>query len=453
MNLWQSVRAGVANIVSRLRPIFERVFVSTRQAGVAVTEDTALTYSAVWACVSVISRTIAAMPWHVFERSAQGRKTVEGMVSWLLNNQPNAEMTAFSFREALMLHVLTWGNGYAEIQRDLAGRPVALWLLLPDRVTPARDVETGALIYRVWDDAGGIVELAADQVLHIHGMGFDGLVGYSPIRMAARTIGMAIAQDVFGQSFYANGTVFGAVLEMPGGMNPAQIAESEKYYNDHHKGPDKAFSIRVAPAGVKVHNLSMPMTDAQFLESRKFSVTEIARWYGVPPHKIAELDRSTNNNIEHQGIEFVSDAIVPWAVRLEQEVNVKLFGIRAQGRVYTKLAVNALMRGDSKSRAEFYRLMTQMGAMSINEVRAMEDLNGIGAAGDQHLVQLNQTTLEWLVENPEGAKASVTESTAPAQESASTTEASGDTPSQADRAGNVIRAGALEWYRAARRQA
>jgi ATP-dependent Clp protease protease subunit len=127
----------------------------------------------------------------------------------------------------------------------------------------------------------------------------------------------------------------------------------------------------------------------------------MARLVGIPPHKIADLDRSTNNNIEHQGIEFVTDCIVPWCTRLEQEANVKLFAPRAQGKVYTKLSVQSLMRGDSKSRAEFYRLMTQMGAMSINEVRALEDLNGIGAAGDARLVQLNQTTLEWLVENPD----------------------------------------------------
>jgi hypothetical protein len=196
--------------------------------------------------------------------------------------------------------------------------------------------------------------------------------------------------------------------------------------------------------------MGMPMTDAQFVESRQMSITMAARWLGVPPHKIADLTRSTNNNIEHQGIEFVTDAIVPWAMRLEQEANSKLFGLRSTGRIYTKLIVNALMRGDAKSRAEFYRTMTQIGAMSINEVRELEDLNSIGPAGDQHLVQLNQTTLEHLVENPGGPAPAPQPEPAPAQD------ADDDQPpqptAQLDR-GAVIRAETLAWLREQRKQA
>lgn len=442
MSLWQTI----VNLV-RPRPTRERTYIPSGQAGVLVNEDTALTYSAVWSCVSVIARTVAALPWQVFEKTAEGRKPVDGMVAWLLNNQPNPEMTAFSFRETLMLHALTWGNAYAEIQRDLAGRVVALWPICPDRVTVCRDELTGAIIYKVWGEAG-TSELSADQVLHIHGMGFDGLMGYSPVRMAARAIGIGIAQDVFGQAFYANGTVFGGIIELPGGLDPAQIETTEKYHNEKARGPDKAFSLKVTPAGTKVHQLSMPMTDAQFLESRKFSVTDIARWYGVPPHKIADLDRSTNNNIEHQGIEFVTDAIVPWAVRLEQEANTKLFSVRAQGRVYTKLSLNSLMRGDSKSRAEYYRIMTQIGAYTINQILAMEDENGIGPAGDSHLVQLNQTTLEWLVEHPEGQAAGAAPADTPVDGPADPS--ADDAPPKPT---NVIRRQALDWARQQRNQA
>lgn len=421
----------------------KRVYLSPNQAGVLVTEDTAMTLAEWWACVSVISRTVAALPWGVFERSSQGRKPVEGMISWLLNSQPNPEMTAFSFRETIMAHVLNWGNGYAEIQRDMSGRIVALWLITPDRVTVER--RDGALVYRVMSDDAREQILAADQVFHLHGLGFDGLVGYSPVQMAARSIGVGIAQDTFVQSFYANGTMMGAVVEMSATMNPQQIADVETYYNGKHRGPDKAFKIKVAPSGTKVHQMGMPMTDAQFVESRQMTVTMAARWLGVPPHKIADLTRSTNNNIEHQGIEFVTDAIVPWALRLEQESNIKLFGARAQGRVYTKLLVNALMRGDAKSRAEFYRTMTQIGAMSINEVRELEDLNGIGSDGDQHLVQLNQTTLEHLVANP-GSLAK------PAPTPAPPPEPEDDEEPQAAPT-NVIRAEALAWLREQRRTA
>jgi HK97 family phage portal protein len=209
---------------------------------------------------------------------------------------------------------------------------------------------------------------------------------------------------VFGQAFYANGTTFGGFVEVPGTMSPEHIKLMEDSLNEKHGGPERAFKVRVIAQGMKVASPSMPMTDAQFLESRKFSVTEVARWFRVPPHKIADLDRSTNNNIEHQSIEFVTDTVMPWLARLEQEANIKLIGARAAGSVYTKFAVNALMRGDSKARAEFYRAMVSMGAMSINEVRALEELNSVDA-GDEHLVQLNQTTLKRLVEDPPEPKA------------------------------------------------
>lgn len=432
--------------IFRSRPnVWPRAFIPGMQAGVFVDEDSAMTLAEWWACVSVISRTVAALPWGVFEKTQAGRKPVFGTVDWLLNNQPNPEMTAMSMREAMISHVLNWGNGYAEIQKDLAGRPIALWLMTPDRVFPERDRITGDLRYRVLQSDGQTTFLSPSQVLHVHGLGFDGLVGYSIVQMARRSIGIGIAQDTFGQAFYANGAAFGSMVEIPATMSPKQIQDAESYLNDNNKGPDKAFKVKVVAGGTKVHNQTMPLNDAQFVESRGLSITAAARWLGVPPHKIADLSRSTNNNIEHQGIEFVTDAIIPWATRLEQEANVKLFSARAQGRVYTKLLVNALMRGDAKSRAEFYRTMTQIGAMSINEVRELEEMNGIGEAGDQHLVQLNQTTLEHLVaEPPDPAHANHDPSTAPDPHPSD--------PSTADPSPttNVIRRTALEWWRSQR---
>lgn len=398
MNLTLRLRQALYALVGRTAPGEARFFISSRQAGVIVNEDTALGLGEWWACVNVVARTVASLPWGVFRRTDAGREAIDGQLDWLLNNRPNPETSAFSFRETLIAHALNWGNGYAEIAWDLAGRPAALWILPPNCVTPERDKDSGALQYKVLGGDGKATILAAQDVLHLHGLGFDGVTGYSVARMAARSIGLGIGQDTFAGAFFGNGTQLGNVLEMPGSMTPQQIADAEAYYNDKHQGPDKAFKVRVAPTGVKVHPLGMPMTDAQFIESRQLTITMAARWLGVPPHKIADLTRSTNNNIEHQGIEFVTDSIVPWCQRLEQEVNFKLIGARMHGRVYTKLAVNGLMRGDAKSRAEFYRTMTQIGAMTINEVRALEDLNGIGTDGDEHLVQLNQTTLDRLIE-------------------------------------------------------
>lgn len=450
MSMWRRFMAMATGLV---RPLAERVFVPMRQAGALVTEDTALTLGEWFACVNVIARTVAALPWHVFSRSALGRSQVDGSIAWLLNTQPNPEMTAFSMREAMVAHLLTWGNAYAEIQRDLSGRVVALWLLTPDRVCVERRREDNALIYRVRNEGAAESILTADQVFHVHGLGFDGLVGYSPVRLAARSIGVGIAQDTFAQSFYANGGQLGTVLEMPAGMNPQQIKDMEALYNEKHQGPDKAFKVKVAPSGMKVHPIGMPLNDAQFVESRQFTVTMAARWLGVPPHKIADLSRATNNNIEHQSIEFVTDAIVPWAIRFEQEANIKLFSPRAQGKVYTKLIVTALMRGDSKARAEYYRVMVAIGAMTINEVRALEELNGIGPTGDAHLVQLNQTTLEWLVANP-GAKAAAPAPAPAPQEGDGKDGDGGDGQQRPPRsADNVIRREALEWYRVQRKEA
>jgi HK97 family phage portal protein len=392
------LQRAIYALVARYSPGDHRVFIGRRQAGVLVTEDTALTLGEWWACVNLVARTIASLPWGVYQKTDNGREPMDNGIAWLLNNRPNPEMSAFSFRETLIAHAVNWGNGYAEISWDMAGRAAALWIIPPDRVVPERNPDTDALQYRISGGDGKQTILQSSDVLHVHGLGFDGVTGYSVARMAARSIGLGIGQDTFATAFYGNGTQFGNVIEMPGQMNSDQIKLAEAYYNDAHSGPDKAFKIRVAPSGVKVHPLGMPLTDAQFIESRGLTITMAARWLGVPPHKIADLTRSTNNNIEHQGIEFVTDAIVPWCQRLEQEVNFKLFAPRSQGKLYTKLNVNGLMRGDAKSRAEFYRTMTQIGAMTINEVRALEDLNGIGEDGDEHLVQLNQTTLERIIE-------------------------------------------------------
>lgn len=440
----QRILAAAAGLL-RLQP--NRVFVPMRQAGVVVNEDTALTLSEWWACVNVIARTMAALPWHVYERTTQGRRPLDSSVAWLLNNQPNPETTAFSFRETMLGHVLNWGNAYAEIQRDLAGRPSALWIITPDRVVPER--LNGRLQYRIFYEDGGSTVLEPTSIFHLHGLGFDGLTGYSPVRLAARSIGLGLAQDSFAASFYANGAHVGTVVESASGMNATQISDMEKYLNEQHAGPANAFRTKVAPSGIKVHSMTMPLNDAQFIESRGFTVTMAARWLGVPPHKIADLTRSTNNNIEHQSIEFVTDAIVPWATRLEQEANVKLVGARAQGRVYTKLQVNALMRGDSRARAEYYRAMLQLGVMSINEVRELEELNSIGPAGDAHLVQLNQTTLDYLVSNP-GAKAATQPSPAPAPLEG---DGAGERESAPDSPSNVIRESALRWAREQRRSA
>lgn len=391
-------------VTSRLRPTGQ-TFVYRKAAGALVTPETALGYAAVWACVRVISESIAALPWRVHRLAGSGSEPFpDHPVDWLLHFSPNGEQTSFTFRETLVSHLLIWGNAYAEIVRDLGGRPTALWLIEPHRVQVQRP-ESGALEYLVSNEAASQTRLAAENVLHWRGLSPDGVTGYSPVAMAARSIGVGIAQDEFAASYYGNGTMVGGVLKVPGSLSAEQIKQAESHFNAKHRGPANAFNVRIAHAGMEYTPTPIPMTDAQFLESRKFSVQEIARWFRVPPHKLADLERATFSNVEHLDIEFARDTLTPWALRLEQEVNLKLFGRNTQGKVYSRLNLNGVMRGDSKARSEFYKSMATLGVMSVNEIRALEDMNGIGDAGDQHLVQINQTTLERIGEEPAPAAA------------------------------------------------
>jgi HK97 family phage portal protein len=380
------------------KPQGSRSWFSSRHAGVRVDHDNALTYSAVFRAISYISAQIAVLPFDVYRRSQNGaRQRVDNGLRYLLHTRPNPEMSAFAFRETLTAWALSWGNGYAEIEIGIGGEPVALWPISPDRVEVMRS-PVGEIVYQV-SGKGEPVYIPAERMFHLHGLGFDGLVGYSVISMAARSIGIGLAAEEFGAAFFGNGSTLGGVLTMPGTLSDTAYERLKNDWQGRYVGPKSAHKPAILEEGMEWKSIGIPPGDAQFLETRKFQVSDIARWYGLPPHKLADLDRATFSNIEHQSIEVVVDTLTPWATRWEQEANYKLFR-RNRGQYYSKLALNALMRGDSKSRAEFYREMSNLGAFSVNEIRAFEDLDPIGAVGDKRLVQLNMTTLEKVGEDP-----------------------------------------------------
>ena len=386
--------------VARQKPDGSRVFFfGATQSGQYVDQDIALNYAAVWACVRVISETVAQLPWKTYQKTTRGKKeAATHPVSWLLHTQPNPETTAFRFKRAQLAHALLWGNSYAEIERDTSGRPLWLWPIHPSRVKPERD-QDGELVYRISPkDGAPEAVIPARDMLHFRGLGDDDIVGTSVVAKAKQSIGLGLAMESFGSSFFGNGTHMGGALMHPGKLSPEARKNLEESVQKR-AGRDNALRTLVLEEGMKFERMGTPPEDAQFLESRTFQVLEIARWFRVPPHKLYDLSRATWNNIEHQSIEFVTDTIVPWTCNLEEEANIKLFGRQQRGVVYTKFALNAMLRGDTASRYSAYATARQWGWMSVNDIRELEDMNPV-PGGNQYLVPSNMTTPKKLEEAP-----------------------------------------------------
>jgi len=359
-------------------------------SGKTVNERTAMQTTAVYACVRILAETIASLPLNVYRSTDSGKeKAIDHQLYYLLHDEPNPEMTSFVFRETLMSHLLLWGNAYAQIIRDGRGKVLALYPLLPDRMTVDRTTE-GQLYYEYRRDTGYVI-LRPEDILHIPGLGFDGLVGYSPIAMAKNAIGMAIATEEYGGKFFANGASPGGVLEHPGVVKePARIRES---WNAVYQGSGNAHRVAVLEEGMKFQPIGIPPEQAQFLETRKFQTEEICRIFRVPPHLVANLDKATFSNIEHQSISFVVHTIRPWLVRLEQGMNKALLSPSEKGRYFVGFVVDGLLRGDYASRMQGYAIGIQNGFLSPNDVRSLENMNVI-EHGDIYAMNGNMLKLE-----------------------------------------------------------
>lgn len=378
-------------------------FVVSTTAGVSITPDLALRNSVVWACLRYLTQSVAQLPWRVLEVIEANRVTTKFAdfeaqwrpnhpVDTLLGREPNREMASFSFRETMLGWSLLWGNAFAEIQRDGSNRPVALWPLHPSRVTIDRDAE-GVLFYEVSGERGPQVRLRQEDVFHVHGFG-DGPIGYNVVQYAAQSIGLAAAQELFGAAFFGNGAHMGGFLIAPGQMGNPAVKNLLDSVNSRHRGPQKAHGWHVLDAGFEVKETSFNPKDSQAIEARQNQVEEITRWFGVPPHKVQHLLRSTFNNVEHQSIEAVVDSIAPWVTRFEQEADRKLFLSGERPRHFTKMSLAGLLRGDVAARAAFYQSMRNMGVLSVNEIRAAEGMNAIGPEGDIRVMQGQYMTLQ-----------------------------------------------------------
>ena len=362
-------------------------------AGKMVNETTAMQTSAVYACVRILAEAIASLPLHVYQRGADGGKELhyDHPLYRLLHDEPNDEMTSFVFRETLMSHLLLWGNSYAQIVRDGRGFPIALYPLLPDRMTVDR-ANNGRLVYTYRSDSGVIV-FRREDILHIPGLGFDGLIGYSPIAMAKNAVGMSIATEEYGSRFFANGATPGGILEHPGTIK--DIKRVKESWEAGYQGTDNAHKMAILEEGMKFHPIAIPPEQAQFLETRKYQIGEIARIYRIPPHMVGDLDKSSFSNIEQQSLEFVKYTLDPWVVRWEMSLQQALLLPTEKASINIKFNLNGLLRGDYAGRMSGYSTGIQNGFLSVNDVRGLEDLNLLSEeeGGNLHFVNGNVVKL------------------------------------------------------------
>ena len=377
-------------------------YIGGTTAGKTVTERSAMQMTAVYSCVRILAEAVAGLPLHLYKYTDGGgkEKALNHPLYRLLHDEPNPEMSSFVFRETLMTHLLLWGNAYAQVIRNGKGEVIALYPLMPNKMSVDRD-ENGRLYYTYYrgsDEAiknkDFAVTLQPSDVLHIPGLGFDGLVGYSPIAMAKNAIGMAIACEEYGANFFANGAAPGGVLEHPGTIkDPQRVRES---WQSTFGGSGNANKIAVLEEGMKYTPIGISPEQAQFLETRKFQINEIARIFRVPPHMVGDLEKSSFSNIEQQSLEFVKYTLDPWVIRWEQSIQRALLSQGEKAEYFVKFNLEGLLRGDYQSRMNGYAIGRQNGWMSANDIRELENLDRIPVeeGGDLYLINGNMLPMK-----------------------------------------------------------
>lgn len=393
MGIINSIRNKAATwLLGASGPGYLSAIVATARttSGETVSPDSALNASAYYACLRNLSEDLSQLPVDVYAKRGRRRESQDDhRVEYLLNVSPNPEMGAMSVRETLQHWAMGWGNGYAEIERDGAHRPMWLWPIHPSRTMLMRN-DAGDIVLRVLLESGGLYDLPYENVFHVHGLGGDGLQGYSIARVGCEAIGKALAQQKFAAAFFGNGATFGNVMEYPQTLKPEAKAALRKSIAESHSGAGNAFKTFVLENGGKLSTatLGIPPEEAQLLESMNFSVEELARWFRVPPHMIGHLARAQGwSTLEMQGMEYVTYCLMPWAIRWEQEIARKLFS-SAEVMLRVKHNFRALLRGDNNSRADYYGKMLRLGVMTRNDIRSLEDENPVeDEGGDMYYIE------------------------------------------------------------------
>ena len=361
------------------------------QSGITVTPDTALTYSAVFAAINVISTDIASLPCVVYQADVKGGKVhaTDHPLYDLLMVEPNDEMDCFHFTQTLISHALRFGNAYAEILWSDTGYPEALLILDPRYIQPKRNNQ-GKLIYQVLQGtfANGEAWLSPDNVIHLKGLSHDGIVGYSPISQARQTIGLGLAQEVYGSSFYGNNAVPSGFLKTTQTLKKEARENKVHEYEDKHGGAHNAFRTGVLTGDWEWISTSINPVDAEYLASREFSIVEIARWFNISPVKLQDLTQAHYNNVEQLETDYSTNTLRPWIVNYESELRRKLL-TRAERKTYSiRHDLSERMRGDESSRVTYYNSLFSIGVISRDEIRLREDLNRV-PGGDRYFLAAN----------------------------------------------------------------
>lgn len=354
--------------------------------------ESALRMSAVYACVRIISETVASLPLIIYERLDRGKRRAQEFYLYdLLHDRPNSRMTALEFRETIQSHLCLWGNAYTRIVYDGQGRIEELWPLPPKNLMQT-GTSNGVKYYQFLDQNYKYIWYSEGEFWHLRGMGDNGEKGYSPISLFKRAVELGIDAEEFGVKFFENNARPGIVLEHPGVLKDEAHKKLKDSWEDTHKGPKNANKVAILEEGMKLHEVGIPQKDAQFLETRKFQIEDIARIYRVPPHMLADLDRATFSNIEQQSIDFVTHCIRPWLVRWEQSIQQNLMLPDERKRYFSEHLVDALLRGDIQSRYNAYNTGRNGGWLSVNDIREFENMNPV-PGGDTYLEPLNMTPL------------------------------------------------------------
>jgi len=384
-------------------PMLAQHVAQTTLSGVRISEKIAMNLVVVFACVRLLSETEASLPLFFYKRMKNGKeKWPDHPLYRVLHDMPNPAMTSMQYRQTLMVHLLLWGNHYSQIVRDNGDVIRELWPLDPSGMKVAGTVQDPVYEYTPPGDAGKTVKFTRSEIFHVSGLSFDGLIGYPPLTVMREAVGLGMALEAFGNTFFSNGTNVGGVLEHPKALSP-KAHENLRTEVEKFTGVQKANKLLIIEEGMKYQRIGIPPEDAQFLQTRQFQISEIARFFNVPAHMVGDLEHATFSNIEHQYTGFVIYSLRPWLVRIEQEIGRCLLSEKERGKFFAEHQVDGLLRGDSVSRSTALQIRRQNGIITANEWREIENMNPLpGDEGDKILVNSAMLPIDKLGEKQEG---------------------------------------------------